>query len=219
RRTAILDHVGAGKTVAYASDAGTPLIADPGYRLVGACHDRGFQVHTAPGPSAVTASLALGGLPTDRFLFAGFLPARKSARRRELETLSQVPATLVVFETGRRLAATLADISAVFGEAHTVCVARELTKRFEEVKTRPVSALISDLGETGDPKGEIVLLIDRLPAGHDAADVAERAEMLVAAGLADGQSVRDVADEVSGQTGLPRKAVYHMALSLSNAGR
>lgn len=143
--------------VALVSDAGTPLISDPGYKLVRAAREAGVQVYTAPGPSAAIAALSICGLPTDRFLFAGFLPSRSKARADALAELSGVKATLVFYESGPRLSATLAAIAKAYGERE-VAVARELTKKFEEVVTGSPAALAARYVEQ-EPKGEIVLIV------------------------------------------------------------
>lgn len=143
--------------VALVSDAGTPLISDPGYKLVRSARDAGVPVFTIPGASAVTAALSICGLPTDRFLFGGFLPNKSKARTETLTELGAVKATLVFYESGPRLAATLATVAELFGERE-VAVARELTKKFEEVVTGTAADLAARY-EAQEPKGEIVLII------------------------------------------------------------
>jgi 16S rRNA (cytidine1402-2'-O)-methyltransferase len=143
--------------VALVSDAGTPLISDPGYKLVRSAREAGVPVFTIPGASAVTAALSICGLPTDRFLFGGFLPNKTKARSETLSELGAVKATLVFYESGPRLAATLADVAALFGDRE-VAIARELTKKFEEVVTGTATELAARY-EGQEPKGEIVLII------------------------------------------------------------
>lgn len=143
--------------VALVSDAGTPLISDPGYKLVRSAREAGVSVFTIPGASAVTAALSICGLPTDRFLFGGFLPHKTKARSEILNELGVVKATLVFYESGPRLAATLADVAALFGDRE-VAIARELTKKFEEVVTGTAAELAARY-EGQEPKGEIVLII------------------------------------------------------------
>lgn len=150
----------AGRSVAYASDAGTPLVADPGYRLVRAAVDVGVRVMTAPGPSAVLAALAVAGLPSDRFLFAGFVPAQAAARQRFLREVTAVPATLVMFETPHRINRTFADLLQICEPDREVALCRELTKRFEEVRRGPLGRIAQDCAAR-PPRGEIVLVLDR----------------------------------------------------------
>lgn len=213
-RDAILIRLRRGECVALVSDAGTPLISDPGYKLVRAVRAEGLPVHTAPGPSAVTAALSVAGLPTDAFLFAGFAPAKSTARRRFFQRFAEVPASLVFFESGQRLAESLADMFAVFG-AREAAVARELTKRFEEVRTGPLGGLAAHYAEQpAPPKGEIVVLtgppLQAEPWSQDAVDAALK-EALARLG------VKAAAAEVAGAAGLPKREVYQRALLLKDA--
>ncbi|GLQ21062.1 16S rRNA (cytidine(1402)-2'-O)-methyltransferase [Algimonas porphyrae] len=147
-----------GGTIALVSDAGTPLVSDPGFRLVRAAVEAGIDVYPLPGASAVLAGLVKSGLPSDRFFFAGFLPNRSTARQREIEALRNVPATLILFETGPRIEACLRDLAQGLGDRRAV-LARELTKRFEDARHGTLSTLAD--GMVADPpKGELVLLID-----------------------------------------------------------
>lgn len=209
-RPTLLDAVRQGKAVALVSDAGTPLISDPGYKLVRDAAEAGLAVTAAPGPSALLAALVLAGLPTDRFLFAGFLPPKSGARRSALGELASVPATLVFYESGPRLAASLADMAAVLGD-RPGAVARELTKLFEEVRRDPLSALAAHYAEAGPPKGEIVIVVGA-PAEQEAS--ADTLDAALRRALA-GNSTRDAAALVAGETGLPRKQVYARALELA----
>ena len=170
-------------------------IADPGYRLAGEAIAAGHAVTAVPGASAVLAALAVAGLPTDRFLFAGFLPPRQSARRRALAELAAVPATLVFYESPRRLAASLADMAAVLGAARAGAVCRELTKHFEETRRAPLGDLAAHYAAAPEPKGEIVVLAGPPGAAAQAAS-AETLDAALAAALA-GQSVKDAAAEVA----------------------
>jgi 16S rRNA (cytidine1402-2'-O)-methyltransferase len=213
QRPRLLAALAEGRSVALVSDAGTPLVADPGYRLAAEAIAAGHPVTAVPGASALLAALALAGLPTDRFLFAGFLPPRQAARRRALAELAAVPATLVFYESPRRLAASLADMATVLGAGRPAAVCRELTKRFEEAVRAPLGELADRAAAGAAPKGEVVVLAGppgEAPAGADALDAA------LAAALA-GQSVKDAAAEVAGALGLPRRQVYARALVL--AGR
>lgn len=206
-RPRLLAALGEGKSVVYASDAGTPLVADPGYALARAATAEGYAVTAAPGASAALAALSLSGLPTDRFLFAGFLPPARAARQTALRELGTVPASLVVFEAPGRVAATLADMAEVLG-ARDAALCRELTKRFEEVRRGPLSDLAE--GAVADPpRGEIVLVVDRDRSEAGADDI--RAALRDAMGQ---MSVKDAAKVVSEAVGVPRRDVYQMALAM-----
>lgn len=211
---ALLERLRRGEVVALVSDAGMPLVSDPGYRLVRGCIDEGLGVTVVPGPSAALTALALSGLPPDRFLFAGFLPAKASARRKELEALKAVPATLILFESPHRLAEALADMVAVLG-ARPAAVARELTKLFEEVRRGSLADLATHYAEAGGPRGEVVVVIgppgEAPPPAEE--DVDERLRRALAAA-----SLRDAVDRVAAETGLPRRQVYARAVALSREG-
>ena len=209
-RPTLLDALRQGKAVALVSDAGTPLVSDTGYKLVRDVAAAGLAVTAAPGPSALLTALVLAGLPTDRFLFAGFLPPKSGARRTALGELAAVPATLVFYESGPRLAASLADMAAVLGD-RPAAVARELTKLFEEVRRDPLSALAAHYAEAGPPKGEIVVVVGAPAAQAASADTLDAA---LRRALAD-NSTRDAAALVAWETGLPRKQVYARALELA----
>jgi 16S rRNA (cytidine1402-2'-O)-methyltransferase len=200
--------------VALVSDAGTPLISDPGYKLVRDVIAEGLPVTMVPGASAPLAALALSGLPSDRFLFAGFLPNRSAARRQALAELAAVPATLILFESARRLDASLADMAAVLGD-RPAAVARELTKRFEEVRRDSLAALAAHYGAAGPPKGEVVVVIGPPATAprQDAASGAAALDDMLREALA-GASLRDAAAAVAIASGLPRRAVYARALAL-----
>lgn len=209
-RPKLLARLSAGETLALVSDAGTPLVSDPGLKLVQEAAAAGITVRTAPGASALLAALAVAGLPTDRFLFAGFPPPKQAARKKVFANLAAVPATLVFYESARRLPAFLADATDVFGPREA-SVARELTKLHEEVRRGPLDDLALAYGAEGPPKGEVVVLI----AGPGDADVSEEdLDAQIAVALKNG-SVRDAADAVSAATGLPRKRVYSRALELA----
>ncbi|MEM7059158.1 MAG: 16S rRNA (cytidine(1402)-2'-O)-methyltransferase [Pseudomonadota bacterium] len=214
RRPEVLAELEKGGSVAYASDAGTPLIADPGFRLVTDAKAEGYAVHTAPGPSSVIAALTVAGLPTDRFLFAGFLPPKTSARRRALEDLKDLKSTLVFFESPRRLAAALIDFAEVLGAARPAAIVRELTKTFEDVRQDTLKAL-ADYYQDGDVKGEIVLVVGPPPKlAHPVKDDAELDRYLATA--LQTLSVKDAAREVATRLGLSRRDVYARALALGS---
>lgn len=208
--TAILARIRAGEAVALVSDAGTPLVSDPGERLVRDCVDAGLPVVPVPGPSAVLAALSVSGLPSDRFLFAGFPPPRQTARRRFLADLSRVKATLVILEAPPRLAASLADMAEILGD-RAAAVCRELTKLFEEVRRGPLSALARYYGEAGPPKGEVTLVVAP-PAPAEGASDAE-VDALLAEALAGDETTRSATERVAAATGRPRREVYARALA------
>jgi 16S rRNA (cytidine1402-2'-O)-methyltransferase len=208
---AIMRALDGGKRVALVSDAGMPLISDPGYRLVRAAVARGHAVTSAPGPSAVPMALALSGLPTDRFFFAGFLPAKSGERRRAIGEASTVPSTLVFFEAPHRLAASLADLAELLGD-RAAAVARELTKLHEEVRRAPLGELAAHYAEHPDVKGEIVLVIG--PPDADAVALAAGAVDQALREAMEGASLKDAAAEVAARLGLKRREVYARALEL-----
>lgn len=210
-RPRIMEHLECGEAVALVSDAGTPLVSDPGYKLVREALARGLPVTALPGPSAALAALLLSGLPSDRFLVAGFLPARAGARRRALGELAPVPATLVVFEAARRLPGALADMAAVLGP-RPAAVARELTKLYEEVRRDALPALAAHYRAAGPPKGEVVIVVG--PPERAGAPAEDELDARLRAAL-EGASVRDAAAAVARATGLPKRRVYARALELA----
>jgi 16S rRNA (cytidine1402-2'-O)-methyltransferase len=203
-----------GKIVALVSDAGTPLISDPGYRLVNEARDRGIAVHAIPGASAVLAALTASGLPTDRFLFAGFAPNKAAARQRFYAEFLTVPATLLFYETAPRLQAALADMALVFGDRLAV-VARELTKKFEEIRSGRLSQLVEHYQKAGPPKGEIVLLLSPPEADEAALDDAAVDALLRTA--LETMTTKDAARQVATASSRARKELYSRALALAAA--
>lgn len=210
----IVRALAAGKRVALVSDAGMPLISDPGYRLVQAALAGGHAVTSAPGPSAVPMALALSGLPTDRFYFGGFLPAREGDRRRAIGAAAAMPATLVFFEAPHRLPESLVDLADLLG-ARPAAVARELTKLFEEVRRAPLDELAAHYTAHPDVKGEIVIVIG--PPGEDQAPDAAVLDAALRTAMA-GASVKDASSEVAARFGLKRRDVYARALELKREG-
>ena len=196
-----------GKTVAYAAEAGTPLVSDPGFELTRAARDLGLPVYAAPGASAVLAALAVAGLPTDRFLFAGFPPAARTARLAFLRELASVQATVVLYESPNRINQILDDLAETHGKDRQAALCRELTKRFEEV-TRGTIAQIRESCAGRDMKGEFVLVLDR--AAVRAAD-AETVERALDRAL-DEMTVKDAAAAVADAFSLSRREVYQLAL-------
>lgn len=216
RRPQIMEMLAQGQSVAYASDAGTPLIADPGYRLVEAAREAGHQVHVAPGASAVLAALSIAGLPTDRFLFMGFLPVKSGARRRELAEVVGLRSTLVLFESPRRLGAMLGDALNVLGRDRDCAVVREVTKAYEEVRRGSLGDLADHYSGT-EPRGEIVVVVGP-PDKSQALDTLapEELDRLILTGLKT-QSVKDAARSISDSTGAARRDIYARAVELSKA--
>ena len=205
-RGRLAEEIAEGASVAYASEAGMPLIADPGFALARAVQEAGGNVTAVPGPSAVLTALAVAGLPTDRFHFAGFLPTGEAARRRALAELRELSATLVVYEAPGRVAALLASASATLGPGRQGAICRELTKRFEEVRRGTLEELATSARDT-PPKGECVVLIDR-SAGEG--PKAEDVEMALREALGK-MSLIEASQAVAGSCGMPRRDVYQMA--------
>ena len=208
-RPKLLARIAAGERVALVSDAGTPLISDPGYKLVQAAVAAELAVTMLPGPSAPVMALALSGLPSDRFLFGGFLPAKSKARRAAIVEAARAPVTLIFFETAPRLLESLKDLHAVLGD-RKAAVARELTKLFEEVRRESLSQLIAHYEQAGAPKGEIVIVVG--PPAEERAS-AEDIDTLLRRAL-ESMSVKDAAATVAAATGAPKRAVYARALAM-----
>ena len=196
-----------GKVVAVVTDGGMPSVSDPGYRLVRAALDAGFPVTAAPGPSAVTTALALSGLPSDRFVFEGFLPRTGSHRRSRLRELAAEPRTLILFEAPHRIAGALADLAAIFGADRPAAVCRELTKTYEEIRRDPLGELAAWAARV-EPRGEITVVVGGAPArpAERPDDDALRAE--VAERETGGLSRRDAIQAVADEYGLRKRDVY-----------
>jgi 16S rRNA (cytidine1402-2'-O)-methyltransferase len=214
----LIERLKRGEIVALVSDAGTPLISDPGYRLVQAAIEAGVNVTAAPGASAPIAALVLAGLPTDRFFFAGFLASRTGARRRALEGFAAIDASLIFLEAPRRLAASLDDMANALG-ARPAAVARELTKLHEEVRRGTLVQLAAHYAAAGAPRGEAVIVVAP-PLAPEAGEGESEAAALDAQ-LRDALgrlSVRDAATQVAAATGIARRRVYRRALELAGEG-
>jgi 16S rRNA (cytidine1402-2'-O)-methyltransferase len=210
-RPRILGRLASGEAVALISDAGTPLISDPGYKLVREAIAAGHAVTTVPGASAVLSALSLAALPTDRFFFEGFLPPREAARRKRIAELARIPATLVLFESGSRIAAALADLADILGPREAA-ICRELTKLHEEIRRAPLDALARDYAAGAETRGEIVVAV---------APPQEQAEVDIDAMLRDALmrvSVKDAVGEVAQASGRSRREVYQRALELVQEG-
>jgi 16S rRNA (cytidine1402-2'-O)-methyltransferase len=210
QRPRLLAALAEGKSVALVSDAGTPLVSDPGFRLVQEARAAGAAVIPIPGPSAVLAALVAAGLPTDAFLFAGFLPVKAGARATRLVSLAAVPATLVFFESAQRLGSSLAAMAEAFGGERRAAVTRELTKMFETVVAGTLAELAAKFADQ-PPKGEIVVVVE--PPAVAAASDAD-ADAVLAALLAD-RTVGEAAAEAASLTGLSRRELYRRALVMT----
>ena len=212
-RPALIERLKNGDIVALVCDAGTPLISDPGYRLVTASIARDIPVTAVPGASAPMAAMVLSGLPTDRFLYAGFLPPRSRARQTALAAFAEIDASLVFLESTRRLAAALEDMARILG-TRRAAVARELTKLHEEVRRGALDELAGHYLRAGAPKGEAVIVVG--PPARAAAGTADAASLDAPLRLAmSSMSVRDAARHVAAATGLSRGTVYARALALA----
>jgi 16S rRNA (cytidine1402-2'-O)-methyltransferase len=208
-RPRLIEALKAGKSVAYASEAGTPLVADPGYQLARAAIDEGLTVLAAPGPSALLCALSVSGLPTDRFFFAGFLSPKSAARKTSLRDLAQVPGSIIFYESPRRIDACLRDMIDTLGPNRQAAICRELTKRFEEILRGTLSELSENLAGR-DLKGEIVVVVDRAdPVQADAQTVEDALREALKT-----LSSKDAAAQVAQAFGLTRRDLYQLALSL-----
>jgi 16S rRNA (cytidine1402-2'-O)-methyltransferase len=209
-RPKLMARLAAGEAVALVSDAGTPLISDPGYRLVREAQDLGFRVIAVPGASSVLTALSVAGLPTDRFFFEGFLPPKQTARQKRIAALAPMPATLVLFESGPRIGEALADLAMGLG-ARPAAICRELTKLHEEVRRGTLLDLARDYAHDAETRGEFVVVVAPPPeeetAPADVDDLLRRALARV--------SVKDAVGEVALATGKPKREVYQRALELS----
>jgi 16S rRNA (cytidine1402-2'-O)-methyltransferase len=204
-----------GGSVALVSDAGTPLISDPGYRLVRYAQDKGFAVHPLPGPCAAVAALSVSGLPTDRFLFEGFLPAREGARMNRLAALAAEPMTLIFYEAPHRIEASLQSMIQVFGATREAVLAREITKVFETVRRGTLAALaqfVSD--DSNQRKGEIVLLVAGRPRGEQ--EISADVETLLLR-LSRELPAKQAAAVIADCTGLRKKQLYDHLLAMNKA--
>lgn len=213
-RPIVLEKLAEGGSVALISDAGTPLIADPGYKLVVAAREAGHSVVSIPGPSAVVAALSIAGHPTDQFTFAGFLPSKSKARADAIADLAHLPGTVCLYEAPSRLANTLEALAGGLGAERQASVCREITKRFETVQSGTLAELATHYGEAEDPRGEIVIVL--APAQQNVTtqedvDAALRAALKT-------ERVKDAAGLVAEAYGLSRRDLYQRALELSKDG-
>jgi len=212
RRPELLRRLQDGASIALISDAGTPLVSDPGWKLVNEAASAGVKIIPVPGASAMLAGLVASGLPSDRFLFAGFLPPKPGARTKAIAALLNVPATLIFYETGPRLSASLSDLAAVLGGTREAAVARELTKLFEETQRGTLAELAAHYAEVGTPKGEIVLLVGR-------PEIREASAEDIDAALRDALGrlpVKAAANEIAEVFGISKRDAYQRALALKD---
>ncbi|TPI66867.1 16S rRNA (cytidine(1402)-2'-O)-methyltransferase [Mesorhizobium sp. B2-8-9] len=210
----LIEAMAAGQSVALISDAGTPLVSDPGYRLVGEALERGIRVVPIPGPSAPLAALTASGLPSDAFLFAGFLPVKAGQRLTKLETFKQVPATLIFFESPRRLAETLGAMVEALGGARKAAIGRELTKTFEEMRTGTLAELADHYTAADTPKGEIVICVGPPEAAEDQPADIDRLLLSLAAEMPASKAAAEAAKMTGGQ----KQALYRRLLELKADG-
>ena len=209
-RPRLLARLADGQAIALVSDAGTPLISDPGYKLVRAACEAGHIVNALPGPSSVLAALSVAGLPTDRFFFEGFLPAKQAPRQKRVAELANIPATMVLFESGSRLAATLTDLAATFGK-RAAATCRELTKLHEEIRRGDLETLARDYAAGAESRGEFVIVVAPPADDHG---ISDNVDELLRQALRR-VSVKDAVGEVAVATGRPRREVYQRALILA----
>ena len=209
----LIEKLQSGQSIALISDAGTPLLSDPGYRLVKAAHEAGIQVSPIPGACAAIAALSASGLPTDRFMFAGFPPAKSTARRGFFEQYAQQPATLIFYESSHRIQASLGDMQVVFGEQRQTVVAREITKTFETIKSASLGELAAWMAkDENQRKGEFVVLVQGF-TGQQQDEMGVKLESVLQILMAD-LPVKQAAQLAAKITGLKKNQVYKLALEL-----
>ena len=209
-RPKLIEKLKKGVDIALVSDAGTPLISDPGYKLVRDCYENDIPVTTVPGANAVLSALQLSGLPSNAFYFMGFLPPKTVGRQKALAEVKMLPATIIIYETANRLLDRLADILAVLGNRQ-MAVVREITKKFEEVKRGTVSELMSYYEQNGEPKGELVLVIGRGEDNHEEWTPEKIAELI--RDSLKTRTARDTVTFVMEKTGLPKKQIYKQVVA------
>jgi len=213
RRPELLERLTNGGVIALISDAGTPLVSDPGWKLARDAIEAGVNVVPIPGASAMLAGLVTSGLPSDRFLFAGFLPPKSTARKRALSDLTNVPATLIFYEGASRLGACLTDMAETLGPERPAAVARELTKLFEETRRGTLGDLAAHYADAGPPKGEIVILVGASEQAGPPSD--EDLDAALKEALAT-HPTKSAANSVAAHFGLPKRDVYQRALALKS---
>lgn len=212
RRPEIFTDIENGKRVALISDAGTPLVSDPGYKLVREALDKNLYVTAIPGASSAITALCLSGLPSDQFFFGGFLPSKAESLQKYIETIANIPSTLVFFESARRLSESLPALLYGLSDRHAA-IMRELTKLYEEGKRGRLSELIEDIKKNGEPKGEVVLVIapPEDEQIYQKGDIERQLSILLQS-----HSIKEAASIIAEQTGRPRKEIYSMALKIKD---
>ena len=210
-RPKLIEKLKHGVDIALVSDAGTPLISDPGYKLVRDCYDNGIGVTTIPGANAVLSALQLSGLPSNAFYFAGFLPPKSTGRKKSLSVIQNLPATLIVYETANRLVAMLKDVLETLGDRQ-IAIVREITKKFEEVRRGTVSNLITWYEQNGEPKGELVLVISG--KSDEITELTPESLTDLITKTLKKKSVRDTVEEITALTKYPKKQIYKMVLEI-----
>lgn len=211
-KSQLIEKLKKGVNIALVSDAGTPLVSDPGFRLVRACREENLPITTIPGANAVLSALQLSGLPSDSFYFGGFLPPKSSGRKQTLEAIKNLQATLIFYDTPNRLTDTLQDILTVCGDRQ-MAVVREITKKFEETRIDTVQNLMYYYDENGAPKGELVLVIDRANKMQSTFTDEQIDEMIT--NTLKTSSARDTAEIISQTTGIPKKQIYKRVIELN----
>ncbi len=220
RRPDILRALEDGARIALISDAGTPLVSDPGFKLVREAAEAGHAIIPVPGASAMLAGLVAAGLPSDRFLFVGFLPPKAAARKKALAALARAESTLITYESGPRLAAMLADAAEVLGGARLAAVARELTKRFEDIRRGTLASLAADYAEAGAPRGEIVVLVGppvTSAAGAGTGTGTGDLDAYLLKAMAE-LPLKSASEAAAAALGVPRRLAYQRALALKDKG-
>ena len=210
-RPKLIKQLLSGKNIALVSDAGTPLISDPGYKLVAACHDHDISVTSIPGPSAPIAALAAAGLPTDKFMFAGFIPATSKATRNAITEVAALSVTTIWFTTPKRLSVSLQMMREILGDRLAV-IARELTKMHEHIHRGTLTALCNHYKTTETPKGELVILVEGRKKDETMFDDVTIEQMLRAE--LEGATLRDAVQTITDITGQPRKKIYKLAIDI-----
>ncbi len=213
-RPNIIKKIESGAVIAQITDAGTPLISDPGYKLVQECVAAGLYVTALPGPAAAINAMVLSAMPTDCFFFAGFLPQKSGARQNQLQKYMDIPGSLAFYETAPRLIDSLQDMQTVLGD-RKAAVARELTKKFEEVRRGRLSELVAWYQENGKPKGEIVIILSELDIAEKQSQFDdETIEEMLKQALSDGMKAKQAANHVADMTGRPKRDLYKIASQL-----
>ncbi len=216
-RANLINILNSGKSIALVSDAGTPLISDPGYKLVNNCYENNIKVNAIPGVSASIMAFTLSGLPMDNFFFSGFLPSKEHARIKKLNDIKNIEATIGIYESAKRLTSSLKNIYQILGDRN-IAVVRELTKKFEEVKRGKISELISHYEEAGNPKGEIVIVIEGYNATSDNLSIEQIESELKELIFTNKMKTKDAVKHLENVTALNKKELYNIAIKIKENG-